>query len=67
MVIPVAGVLVSSLVGWCARRFVLALTRNDNYAELCFIAGMVVTAAAFIHWVWKPLRSAIKRLAGQRD
>jgi hypothetical protein len=65
--IPVAGIVASFLVGWCVWRLVLALTQNANFANLCFILGMVVGAAAFIRWVWVPLRPTIKRRVGKRD
>jgi hypothetical protein len=67
MAIPIAGFVASFLVGWCTWRFVLALTHNANLANLCFILGMVVSGAAFIRWVWVPLRPAIKRRTAKGD
>lgn len=67
LAIPIAGLVASFLVGWCAWRLALATTRNDDYADLCFGAGMLITGAAFIYLVWIPLRPAIKRLAGKPD
>jgi F0F1-type ATP synthase membrane subunit c/vacuolar-type H+-ATPase subunit K len=66
LAIPIAGIGASFLVGWCISRVVLSVTRNDGAAYLSFFVGMVVTGAAFIYWVWVPLRPAIKRL-GARD
>jgi hypothetical protein len=62
LAVPVAGILASFLVGWCASRFVLTVTQNSDYAAVCFGAGMLLTGGAFIYWVWVPLRPAIKRL-----
>ena len=67
MAIPVAGMLVSFLVGWCASRLVLAVTQNGDFAHLSFGLGMLVTGAAFTYWVWIPLGPAIKRLSAKRD
>jgi hypothetical protein len=66
MAVPVAGILASFFVGWSARRLVVALTGNDDYASVCFVAGALLTGGAFVYWVWVPLRPAIKRLAAKR-
>jgi hypothetical protein len=67
LALPIAGVAASFLVGWCAWRLTLTVTRNDDYADVSFGLGMLLTAAAFIYWVWIPLRPAIKRLSGKPD
>jgi hypothetical protein len=67
LAIPIAGFVVTFLVGWCVWRFVLALTRNADFANVSFGLGMVVSGAAFIRWVWVPLRPAIKRRAAKRE
>jgi hypothetical protein len=67
MAIPIAGFVATFLVGWFAWRFVLALTQNADFANLCFALGMLVSGAAFIRWVWVPLRPAIKRRAVKRE
>ena len=65
LVIPIAGIRAAYLVGWCASRFILAVTRNGDYASFSFGLGMLLTGAAFIYWVWVPLRPAIKRLGAR--
>ena len=67
MAIPIAGCVATFLVGWCAWRLVLALTQNAAFANLCFVLAMLVSGAAFIRWVWVPLRPAIKRRSAKRD
>jgi F0F1-type ATP synthase membrane subunit c/vacuolar-type H+-ATPase subunit K len=66
LVIPIAGIGAAFLVSWCISRVVLSVTRNDGAAYLSFFVGMVVTGAAFIYWVWVPLRPMVKRLSGKR-
>jgi F0F1-type ATP synthase membrane subunit c/vacuolar-type H+-ATPase subunit K len=66
LVIPIAGIGVAFLVGWSASRFMLAVTGNDDYAASAFGLGLLLTGAAYIYWVWVPLRPVVKRLSGKR-
>jgi hypothetical protein len=66
LTLPIAGVGAALFVGWCAWRLTLIVTRIANYANLAFGLAMLLTAAAFIYWVWIPLRPVIKRLVTKR-
>jgi hypothetical protein len=67
MAIPVAGMLASFLLGWCAWRVAQAFTQNVDYAGACFVLVTIAAATAFIFRVWKPLHPSIVRLGTKRN